>query len=246
MSSFIQLFLVNIKIIYRDKSALFWNIAIPVLIYSALSVIPIRRLTGDVVYKDFVLPGMVTYVIMQGGIYSLAYWMVDLQSRGAIKRFLVTPIKIPILVLSLLASRIAVMLVQIIILTAVGVLIFHTPFSGNILSILLFTVVGGGIFLLIGLLISNFASSYQSASPITAAVGLPLTFLGNLFIPLTLFPHSIQIVSEFLPISYLANGMRQAYLYQFNIATLGKDFLIILAWFFAILILTISVFRLKE
>src|ERR1700734_557133 len=98
MSSFYQLFVSNLKILLRDKTALFWNIVIPLIIYSALSVIPARRLTGDVAYKNFVLPGMAAYVIMQGGIYSLAYWMVDLRARGAIKRFLVTPIKMPVLI----------------------------------------------------------------------------------------------------------------------------------------------------
>jgi ABC-2 type transport system permease protein len=246
MTSLYQLFLANLKIIYRDKTALFWNIAIPVVIYSALSVIPIKRLTGNIVYKDFVLPGMIAYVIMQGGIYSLAYWMVDLRTRGVIKRFLVTPIKIPFLVLGALGSRMAVMLVQILILSFVGIIIFHTTFAGNYISIVLLSLLGGGIFLSIGLLISNFAGSYQSASPITAAVGLPLTFLGNIFIPTSLFPSSIQTLSKFLPVTYLADGLRQAYLYPFNLQILGKDLIILFLWFIVILVITISVFRLQE
>ena len=246
MNSFYQLFLSNLKIIYRDKSALFWNVAIPVIIYSALSVIPIRRLTGNIVYKDFLLPGMIAYVIMQGGIYSLAYWMVDLRARGALKRFLATPINIPMLILGLLASRVVIMLLQIIILTFVGVIIFNATFTGNFISILLLSMVGGGVFLLIGLLISNFASSYQTASPITAAIGLPLTFLVNIFLPITLFPSGIQIISKLLPVTYLATGLRQAYLYPFSFPVIGENFIILLAWFLAILGITIFVFKLSE
>jgi len=246
MAATYQLFLANLKILYRDRTALFWNLIIPVIIYSALSVIPIKRLTGNIVYKDFVLPGMITYVIMQGGIYSLAYWMVDLRTRGVIKRFLVTPITIPALVLGALASRLAVMLVQIALLTLIGVFIFHATFSSNYISTIILILLGGGIFLNIGLLISNFASSYQSASPITAAIGLPLTFLGNIFIPTSLFPHSIQIVSGFLPITYLADGLRQAYLYPFDFSKIGFDMLILLVWFVVLLLFTFSVFRLQE
>lgn len=246
MQSFIQLFLVNIKILYRDRGGLFWNIVIPLVVYSSLSVIPLRRLTGNMPYKDFLLPGMAAYVLMQGGIYSLAYWMVDLRSMGVIKKLTSTPIKTPILLLSLIASRLTVMIIQIILLTALGTIIFQAPFSQNYFSIFLITVIGGGIFLLIGLLISNFANSYQTAAPLTAALGLPFTFLGNIFVPITLFPQSVQTFSKFLPIRYLADGFRQAYLYPFNLINIGSDILILIVWLIFIFGLTVSVFKLQE
>jgi len=247
MSSFIQLFTANVKMFYREKEGLYWTILMPALIYAALSLIPIGKIVNtNFAYSTFVLPGIIAMTIMQGGIYSLAYWMVDLKSRGIIKRLLATPLKQWQLAVSLVCARLLVVVVQVIILTLIGLIFFHAKFAGNVLSSLILILEGGAIFLLVGLLISNYAKSYDSAAPITSAIGLPLTFLSNIFYPLSLLPKPLQTIAELLPITYLSDGLRQAYLYPFNFQTIGKDVLILTVWLVVILIVTISVFRLKE
>ena len=247
MNSFLELFKANLKIVYRDTSGIFWTILMPGFIYVALSVLPIGQGGSDGLrYSDFVLPGILAMTIMQGGIYGLAYWMVDLKSRGVIKRFLATPLKQWQLVLAVVSSRIVVVFVQVIILTLIGIIFFHARFVGNYLTIILLTIMGGGIFLLLGLCISNFANSYQTAAPITSAIGLPLTFLGNIFFPIDGLPKYLKLFSEALPITYLADGFRQAYLYPFNLHNLQKDFIVLLGWLIIMLAVTISVFKLKD
>ena len=125
-------------------------------------------------------------------------------------------------------------------------LVFKATFAGNIFSVLILVLLGGAIFLLVGLLISTFAKTYDSAAPITSAIALPLTFLGNIFYPIEALPHGLQIFARLLPITYLSDGLRQAYLYPFNFSVIGKDILILFIWLVAMLVLTISVFRLKE
>lgn len=203
----------NLRLIYRNRQGIFWTILMPVFIYVALSVLPIGKTLGTKFsYSDFVLPGIIAMSIMQGGIYGLAYWMVDLKSRGVIKRFMVTPIRPVELILSLLCARVMVILVQLIVLTLVGVVFFHAHFAGNYLTTLIFALAGGFTFLLIGLFISTLANSYEAAAPITTAIGLPLTFLGNLFFTVDGLPKVLRVVAHALPITYLADGLRKAYL----------------------------------
>lgn len=247
MNSFKQLFLVNLKIFYREKSGFFWTLAMPAFIYIALSVLPINGAFGKGAnYADFVLPGIIAMVIMQGGIYGLAYWMTDLKARGVIKRLNATPIDPKELVLSLVASRILVIFGQVVILTLLGVWFFHARFAGNVLSVAILAALGGGIFLTLGLLISTFATSYDSAAPITSAIGLPMTFLGDIFYPISVLPHSLQIFAKCLPITYLADGMRLAYSQPFSLVAFWPDMAILAAWLLGILLLTSRVFRLKE
>jgi ABC-2 type transport system permease protein len=247
MSAFKELFLTNLKMTYRDRNGLFWTLAVPLVLYIALAVLPIPNIAGgNLVYKNFVLPGVVTYVIMQSGIYTLAYWMVEMRSRGIIKRFLATPLKISQLVLSLVAARLSVILIQALILTLIGVLFFGADFAGNIISSLLLILLGGGIFLLVGLLISNYSASYQAAAPITTAIGMPLAFLGNLFFSTEILPNAFQVVSKLLPITYLANGLRLAYLYPFSFRDQITNFAVLAAWLVLLLLVTIRVFKFKE
>lgn len=247
MHSFYQLFKSNFKMFYREKEGFYWTVLMPAFIYIALSVLPLgKSLGGSLKYSNFVLPGIIAMTIMQGGIYSLAYWMVDLKARGIIKRLLATPLKQWQLALSLVSARLLVVIAQVIILTVLGVLAFKASFVGNVFSVLILVLLGGAIFLLIGLLISTFAKSYDSAAPITSAVGLPLTFLGNIFYSIDALPHGLQILARLLPITYLADGLRQAYLYPFDFNKIGFDILILGIWLIAILIITLLVFRLKE
>jgi ABC-2 type transport system permease protein len=245
MQPIIELFKANLKIVIRNRSGIFWTILMPSFIYVALSVLPIGQ-ASPVKYSDYVLPGIIAMTIMQGGIYGLAYWMTDLKARGVIKRFLVTPLKPWHLVLGLLTSRILVTIVQVIVITLLGIIAFNAQFAGNIISSLILVLLGSGIFLLLGLLISNFATSYESAAPITSAIGLPLTFLGNIFYPVDSLPNALRIFAKLLPITYLSDGLRNAYLKPFDIHLIGKDVLILALWFIGILALTIWAFRLKE
>lgn len=231
----------------REKEGLYWTVLMPAFIYIALAVLPLgQSLGGNLKYSSYVLPGIIAMTIMQGGIYSLAYWMVDLKTRGIVKRLMATPIKEWQLATSLVLSRLVIVLVQVIILTLLGILLFHATFAANIVSVIILVFLGGSIFLLVGLLISNYAHSYDSAAPITSAIGLPLTFLGNIFYPVSALPYILRVIANLLPITYLADGLRQTYLYPFNFAVISKDIFILLIWFVILLVVIVAVFRLRE
>lgn len=231
----------------REKEGFFWTVLMPAFIYIALSVLPIGKFSGaQIKYSNYVLPGIIAMTIMQGGIYGLAYWMVDLKSRGIIKRLMATPIKQWQLALSLISARLIVVIAQTIILTLLGIFVFKADFAGNIISTIILVLLGGAIFLCVGLIISSFAKSYDTAAPITSAVGLPLTFLGNIFYPVDSLPGALQTFAKLLPITYLADGLRQAYLFPFNFNKIGFDILILTVWLIAILFITVKVFKLKE
>jgi ABC-2 type transport system permease protein len=246
-NSFWQLFLMNLKLIYRNRTGIFFTLIMPSIIYVALSVLPVGNIVGSGFnYSNYVLPGIIAMVIMQSGIYSLAYWMIDLKSRGVIKRFLVTPISQKQMIISLLCARALVILLQLVLLTLIGVFVFGADFAGNYFTVLIFAFLGAFTFLLVGLLISMFADSYEAAAPITAAIGLPLTFLGNIFFPVETMPKVLQAVANILPITYLADGLRQAYLAPITFGDVSKDLLVLTCWLVGMLVVTLWRFRLEE
>jgi ABC-2 type transport system permease protein len=87
------------------------------------------------------------------------------------------------------------------------------------------------------------ANTYQAAAPLTTAIGLPLTFLGNIFYSTDILPKSLQYVAKILPIVYLAGGLRSQYLGTSD-GHLLTSILILLIWFVAILLITLWRFRL--
>lgn len=146
--SFYQLFLMNARIIYRNKTGLFFTLVVPLIIYVALSVLPIGKIfNSQLSYAQYVLPGIIAMTIMQSGIYTLAYWMIDLKSRNVVKRFLVTPMKQWQLIASVLVSRTLVALVHVLFLSLIGWLFFGVTVGGNIFFALAFAAIGAPIFL---------------------------------------------------------------------------------------------------
>lgn len=251
-SSFKQLFLMNLRLVYRNTSGIFFTLVMPSLIYIALSVLPLNSFFGgqggssSTNYSQYVLPGIIAMTVMQGGIYGLAYWMIDLKARGVIKRFLVTPLKQSELIISVLASRIIIAIGQSVLLTLIGVVFFHVALSWQILFALVFIILGGTIFLLIGLMISMFADTYEAAAPITAAIGLPLTFLGNIFFPVAGLPKALKYFAEALPVTYLAEGVRTIFLTAKFSSVVWFDLGILLFWTALTLVLALRFFRLKD
>lgn len=244
---FFQLLLMNTRLLYRNRTGLFFTLVMPVIIYIALSVLPIGKFVGSSInYSSYVLPGIIAMTIMQGGIYGLAYWFIDLKTRNVIKRFLVTPLKPRDLVASVLLSRVVVALLQVLFLSLVGWLFFDAHIGSSIWFALGFAALGSPVFLLIGLLISTFADSYEAAAPITAAIGLPLTFLGNIFYPVDVLPKAFQQIAKVLPTGYLADGIRSVYLNSGTWGDWGMDALALLIWLAAMSVLAAIFFRLRD
>jgi ABC-2 type transport system permease protein len=138
------------------------------------------------------------------------------------------------------------MLMQVVILTAIAIGFFHVSINWNVLSIIAFTMLGGTVFLILGLLISSFAKTYETAAPLTAGIGLPLTALGNIFFPIEKLPEAVQVLAKILPITYLADGLRKVYLAPFDWSMLYLDFLVLFLWAAALLALVIWRFKLEE
>src|SRR3989344_6044159 len=138
--SFWQLFLANLKMVLRNRRGFFWTVVMPSAIYIVVSILPIKNLIGQVNYPVYLLPGVIAMVIMQGGIYTLAYWFVDLKGRGVIKRFQVTPINKYELIISLVLARSVVTIAQVVLLTLIGVIFFEVPLNGNPFLIFLITI----------------------------------------------------------------------------------------------------------
>jgi ABC-2 type transport system permease protein len=244
--SFWQLVKVNVIVVLRNKTGLFWTLVMPSLIYIGLSVLPIKDILGGGAYSSYLLPGVLALTIMQSGIYTLAYWTIDLRSRGVIKRLNVAPIKKTELVLSLLVSRSLVMVLQAMLLSIIGMVFFDAQLTGSVFWILALVFLGGFVFLPLGLLISSFADSYEAAAPVTAAVGLPFTFLGSVFFPVESLPTQLELIGHYLPITYLADALRMVYLGDPTLSDLWWNLVWLVIWIVVISSLAIWRFRLEE
>lgn len=247
--SFYHLFIVNLKMLYRNWRGLFFTIALPVFLYLGLGLLNVQMGTGGqgpVNYSQYLLPGMIAVTIMQTGIFGLAYWLIDLRERGVLKRFKVTPLSNVELIGSLIATRLILMLIQIALLTSIGIWKFGVQINGSLFGIIFLMLLGGVIFLSFGFLISSIASTYEEAAPLTTVLNLIFTFLGNIFFPTEVFPGVLRFIGSKLPITYLANGMRHNFIDNWTLRQTLPDILSLTIWVCIVFGVTVYTFKVRQ
>src|SRR5712671_4921127 len=76
-------------------------------------------------YIDFLIPGLLGMNLMNSGMWGIGFALVDMRQRKLLKRFIGTPMRRSDFLLALTASRLVLMLVEIVLLLGFGVLVFH-------------------------------------------------------------------------------------------------------------------------
>src|ERR1700675_4745000 len=159
----------------------------------------------NVTYVDFLVPGMIALSIMQTGLFGVVFTFVQWKQRGILRRLMATPMRVRDFFFSQLITRLATVALQIGVLLAVGLLLFHFHFAGNLLYLLIVGIIGGGIFLAMGLAISGASKSEETAAPIANLVSLPLMFLSGIFFSRSNMPDWLQTVTQYSPLTYVSD-----------------------------------------
>src|SRR5438552_2768893 len=108
---------------------------------------------------------------------------------------------------SQLVTRLTTVALQIAVLLAVGLFLFHFHFAGNLLYLLIVGIIGGGIFLAMGLAISGASKSEETAAPIANLVSLPLMFLSGIFFSRSNMPEWLQTITQYSPLTYVSDAL---------------------------------------
>ena len=165
-------------------------------------------------FIDFLMPGIVAMSIMQMGLFSVAFSFVQLKNRGVLRRLLATPVHPASFLFAQVFTRLTVSILQTLVLIGVAVAFFSVDIAGNMASILLLALLGGGVFVSLGFAVSGWARTEEVAAPIANVIALPMMFLSGVFFPRSIMPGALQAVTDFLPLSYLIDALR-------NVATDG-------------------------
>ena len=159
-------------------------------------------------FIDFLMPGIIAMSIMQMGLFSVAFSFVQLKSRGILRRLLATPMHPASFLFAQVFTRLTVSVLQTLVLIGVAVAFFNVSVAGNLASVLLLALLGGGVFVSLGFAISGWAKSEDVAAPVANVIALPMMFLSGVFFPRSAMPEAIESVTDFLPLTYLIDALR--------------------------------------
>lgn len=164
--------------------------------------------TRNLTYMDFLLPGIVSMSIMQAGIFGVAFGFVSLKKRGILRRLWVTPINPNDFIIAQVAMRLLVLMLQMGVMIGVGILFLNLHFIGNIVLMALLGMLGAIVFLGIGFALAGISKSEDQVAPLANVISLPMMALSGVFFSRSNLPGILRTITEFFPLTYLADGMR--------------------------------------
>jgi ABC-2 type transport system permease protein len=197
----------------------------------------------NVTYVDFLVPGIIAMSIMQTGLFGVVFTFVQWKQRGILRRLMATPMRVRDFFFSQLVTRMVTVAIQLIVLLVVGLLAFHIHFAGNFLYLLIVGILGGAIFLAIGLAISGYAKTEEAAAPLANIISLPLLFLSGIFFSRSNMPEWLQTVTQYSPLTYVSDALRSISIDGASLWAVRSDLLGILVWLAIAVILATRLFR---
>jgi len=186
-------------------------------------------------YIDFLLPGLLAFMLMNLSIAGSGFNIVEYRRRGILKRLFVTPIKPKDFIVSIVLARLAIVLVQISVVLGLAITLLDIKIVGSLFSLYGMVVLGTVIFLCLGFCLGSFAKTQEAIRPMVSAFVFPQLILSGVFFPISSMPELMQPVAHALPLSVIATGLRDiandgTSLLILNTTTLGVGIWLILSF----------------
>jgi ABC-2 type transport system permease protein len=163
-------------------------------------------------YIDFLIPGLLGMNLMNSGMWGIGFALVDMRQRKLLKRFVGTPMRRGDFLLALASSRLILMIIEVGLLLAFGVLFFHMRVLGSIFAIALIAAFGSLTFGGVGLLTASRAQKIESVSGLINLVMMPMWIFSGVFFSYERFPAVIQPLIKALPLTALNDALRASIL----------------------------------
>jgi ABC-2 type transport system permease protein len=181
-------------------------------------------------YIDFLIPGLIGMNLMGGGLFGVGFVIVDMRVRKLLKRFLATPMRKSDFMLSLMLSRMAFAIPEVLLLLAVAWLVFGVTVRGDWLLLFGLIVAGGACFAGLGLLIASRARTLETASGLMNLAMLPMYVLSGVFFSSERFPAWSQPIIQALPLTALNNALRAVMLDGAGVAAILPQLAVMAVW----------------
>ena len=195
--------------------------------------------------RNFIIPGLTAVLMMAICSLMTALSISKEKETGTLEQLLSTSITSGELLIGKLLPYLGMGLVQLALVVGAGVLIFHLPFRGSVLTLLLAALIFLFGTLSWGLLISVISRSQLQASQISMLVAfLPSFLLSGFIYPIENMPAVLQIITLVIPARYFVDILRGLFLKGVGLSVLWPEFLALLVY--ALLVLSLAMKRFSK
>ncbi|SFS05722.1 ABC-2 type transport system permease protein [Dyella sp. OK004] len=191
-----------------------------------------------------IVPGLIGVILTMTMVLFTGIAIVRERERGNMELLIATPLSSAELMIGKVLPYIAIGLVQVTVILALGRWLFTVPISGSLLDVYL----AAGLLILanltMGLLISTRAQSQFQAMQMTFFVFLPSILLSGFMFPFAGMPKVAQWLAEVLPLTHFLRLIRGVMLRGASLWELWADVLALVA--FTAVMMTAAILRFRK
>jgi len=203
------------KVFWRNPASVFFTVAFPVillLIFGAVFGDETLDVNGGIETTTYYVPAIITLAVISATMQSLAMSLVIAREEGRLKRGRGTPMPPWVFVVGRVGNSIVVALLMLVLIAAIGRLLYGVEIPSDRLPAILVTlVVGAAAFCCLGIALTAAIPSQDAAAPIVNALLLPLYFLSGIFIPDSQLPSGVIHFADAFPIRHFFEAFFSAY-----------------------------------
>jgi imidazolonepropionase-like amidohydrolase/ABC-type multidrug transport system permease subunit len=206
MKAYVAQIRTTLRLMSRDRTVLFFSYLFP------LSFFFIFAQAFDAGKSPAAMAQVIAMVIMIGvlgnGFFGAGMRTVQDRETNVLRRFKVAPINAgPVIVASIVSGLVA-FLPTVFLFLFFGSAMYHAPLPRALGSFLLFVCIGVIAFRSFGMIVAAVVNSAQEAQIVIQLLYLPMLFLSGATFPVSIMPVWVQNIAQFLPATYLFQGMQ--------------------------------------
>ncbi|MDK1019716.1 MAG: ABC transporter permease [Actinomycetota bacterium] len=203
------------KIFFRNPMAAFFTLFFPLMIFVVFSLVFGNQEIGylGVTTAQYYAPSMAVFAAVSATYTNLAVTTAYQRDRGILKRVRGTPLPPAVYLGGKIISAIMIAAMAVLIMMTIGVVFYGVQvYASTLASAAVTFIVGVASFAALGLLIAAVVSSGESATAVTNATLLPLSFFSGVFIvPSDDAPAWLDAVANFFPLKHFVEPFVAAF-----------------------------------
>jgi ABC-2 type transport system permease protein len=169
--------------------------------------------TRNVRYIDFFIPGVIGMTLLTTGVFGAVNTNGRYRELKIIKKLATTPLTKIEWILGMVGYQMILATISLVVILFFGYAIFGVTATIDIYTVGL-VVAAALLFPGIGMVLANFVKEAESADAAANAITFPMMFLAGTFWPRETLPDIMKVIANFMPLTYVNDGLREALIYS--------------------------------
>lgn len=192
---------------------------------------------------DYTFAGLLGFAILSLGVFGPTSVFPRLKTRGVLRRYRTTTLKVWQYFLGNVISTATVGLLSVGFMFVAALTIFDLQMKGNYINLIPYILLSTAVLFGIGLAVGGWAKNENQAAPVTQIVAFPMMFLSGTFFPRFVMPEWLQSISTFLPLTPVIDGSRMIITEGKTLLDLGPQIGLLAVWSVIVYAIAFKVFR---